>query len=428
MSILRTPISKIAIADLEELCVVGARETAELEFKGELPFRSSKEVSADRWITHGDRIGDYARDKLLAELIAFANAEGGTLIIGLHETDDEPRRAGQLKALPNCEDLARRLLDACEDVIEPRLPLIEGRAIPVPDGEGQGYIVIRVSGSGSGPHRLASDGHFYIRRAERSVKMDVREIRDRFLELARTGDAIEGKFRSRVGAHRRRFDALASSDRTGETHFTGLTVTAIPLNSWNIGALTDKENQKRLWWTGGPFAIRQGGTEVAYPIHFPADRFASGSEIGLRSLRGQPGDVERLLTSDGVVEFSVFVAESPGRGKTFQGTGSLFLDWVVALMAGTIAQVDHLRTSFARDAAEFGLQMIISSNLELSPRWGRAMGWSSEKFEQLVLPKQLIGPRDTFDDVVNLLLRDILNHCGIAADNPISVDWPNLLK
>ncbi|RWE97359.1 RNA-binding domain-containing protein [Mesorhizobium sp.] len=427
MSILRTPISKIAIADLEELCAIGARETAELEFKGELPFRP-KEVSADRWITHGDRLGDYARDKLLVELIAFANADGGTLIIGLHETDDEPRSAGRLKALPNCEDLARRLLDASEDMIEPRLPLVEGRAIPVPNGDGEGYVVLRVSGSASGPHRLASEGHFYTRRGERSVKMDVREIRERFLELARTGDAIEAKFASRVDAHRRSFDALARSDRTGETHFTGLTVTATPLNSWNIAALTDKEHQRRLWWKGGPLTIRQNGRESPYPIHFPADRFASGPEIGLRSLRSQPGDIERLLTSDGLVEFSVFVAEPPGRGKTFQGTGPLFLDWVVALLAGAIAQVDHLRTSFARDAAEFGLQMIISSNLELSPRWARAMGGSGERFEQLVFPKQSIGPRDTFDDVVNLSLRDVLNHCGITASDPISVDWANLLK
>jgi hypothetical protein len=123
MSILRKPLAEITIDDLENLITAGARETGELEFKGTLPFQPQKgqPQTADRWIEKGDRIGDYARDEILAELTAFANAERGTLVLGLHETTDDPRRAERLDPLPNCEGHARRILDASEDIVEPRL-------------------------------------------------------------------------------------------------------------------------------------------------------------------------------------------------------------------------------------------------------------------------------------------------------------------
>src|SRR4051812_49348996 len=149
MSILSKPIEEITIADLEALRAREARETAELEFKGELPFKPEKaqpQITADRWIWKGDRVGDYARDQLLAELIAFANADGGTLVLGLRETEDEPRRADRLQPLPRCEDLTRRLVDACEDMIEPRLPVVRHCALPA-DEQGAGYVVLRVAKS-----------------------------------------------------------------------------------------------------------------------------------------------------------------------------------------------------------------------------------------------------------------------------------------
>lgn len=96
---------------------------------------------------------------------AFANAEGGTLVLGLHETTDDPRRAERLDPLPNCEGLARRILDASEDIVEPRLRSIKARALPA-DKAGNGYVVLRVGKSAAGPHRLRSTKEFYIRRGE----------------------------------------------------------------------------------------------------------------------------------------------------------------------------------------------------------------------------------------------------------------------
>jgi hypothetical protein len=198
MSILRKPLEAITIADLEALTAAESRETGELEFKGTLPARAEKgkPKQVDRWLEKGDRVGDYARDEILSEIVAFANAEGGSLILGLHETKDEPRRAAQLEPLPNCEGLARRLLDSMEDVVEPRMSGVGVRA-PSADEKGAGYVIFRVGKSSVGPHRLTTTREFYVRRGERTSRMNVREIKDLTLNLARTGDLLEEEFRKR---------------------------------------------------------------------------------------------------------------------------------------------------------------------------------------------------------------------------------------
>jgi hypothetical protein len=107
MSLLRKSLDAVTIADLEALIEAGARETGELEFKGALPFQPQRNQpeKADRWIEKRDRVGDYARDEILAEIVAFANADGGTLVLGLHETKTEPRIAERLEPCQIAMDL-----------------------------------------------------------------------------------------------------------------------------------------------------------------------------------------------------------------------------------------------------------------------------------------------------------------------------------
>ncbi len=73
MSILSKPIGAITEADLDALVLAKARETNELEFKGDLPFKPTKgqPETADRWIVKGDSLGSHARDEILAEMIAL---------------------------------------------------------------------------------------------------------------------------------------------------------------------------------------------------------------------------------------------------------------------------------------------------------------------------------------------------------------------
>jgi hypothetical protein len=376
--LLSKPVEEITVADLEAVRAREARETDELEFKGALPFKPQKgqPETEDRWITRGDRVGDFARDQLLAELVAFANAGGGTLVLGLHETREEPRRAERLQVLPKCEDLARRLVDACEDVIEPRLPFVIGRGIPAAN-DGSGYVVLRVARSLAGPHRLKSDGQFYVRRGERAATMSVREIRDLTLELARTADRVEQMFQTQHEFSRKTFEQLKSKSYSGQPHLISAPLlirsTAVPATPMQIPRLTLRND---LWWRGRGFYMQVHGKQFA--CEFPAREFNSTPRVQLRGFNAGIGDddarVERLLLDNGLIEFCFTDATIDTR---FKGTGdkrNVYVGWIVGLVAGTLSQINHLRQALAQEGTEFALEVELWSNRPAILKWND-QGW-----------------------------------------------------
>lgn len=426
MTVLRKPIGEILHQDLEELCATEARESSELEFKEALPFQQTKgqQDAADRWITRGDRVGDYARDKLLAELVAFANAEGGTLLLGIEETDDEPRRARGMVPLPRCEDLAKRLADACEDLIEPRLPIVEARGLPLPESSGAGFVIIRVGRSASGPHRLISDGQFYIRRGERSVKMTVREIRDAVLELARRGGAIDDIFRARRDGDTTAIGRVWGDQRSDGTQTTLLRVTALPVSRWSISNLTERTN---LWWTGGEHECTLDGEKLR--VGYPSREFDNPPRLGLRTLHYHNDRFDRSLTADGLVEFRFVNLREPRAGSVLDGFAPLYLPWVVSLVAGTLLQIEHLRRALADDGAEFGIQLAIESNVPLAPAWyEHGFNHRQTTFHDVDFPILSVGSPAGFTDLVNVIVRDVFNHCGSSFKSRVEMDWEQLIR
>ncbi len=112
------PLDQVTAADIAELCAQGgAYEGLTLEFKRELPGRDGR---ADPWFAGGD-FTPYARDHLFREIVAFANAQGGMLALGIAETNDRPARAATVMPIPRVHDLAARLEDAARACIEPPL-------------------------------------------------------------------------------------------------------------------------------------------------------------------------------------------------------------------------------------------------------------------------------------------------------------------
>ncbi len=74
-------LHEITKDDIERLVAEAVQEDGEIEFKETLPARDGR----DAWLDGGNRIGDRARNKILEEVIAFANAYGGTLLLGISE-------------------------------------------------------------------------------------------------------------------------------------------------------------------------------------------------------------------------------------------------------------------------------------------------------------------------------------------------------
>lgn len=426
MSILSKAIDEIEIDDLEALISRDAQETSELEFKGKLPFKpeKGKPETEDRWIEKGDRVGEYARDQILAELIAFANADGGTLILGLHETRENPRRAERLEPLPNCEELARRLVDTGEDAVEPRLPILS-RPLPA-DEKGAGYVVLRVARSLNGPHRLRSDGQFYIRRGERASKMTVREIRDLTLELARSGDRLEALFAERQKAAESHYKALHSRIFPG-FHSRGLLVrvSALPLTRLAIPGVT---NRRDLWWRGGEFEYHVG--EQKQQSVYPAREFNSEPSIRLRQLYQGASEgseyLERVVRDDGLVEFTFTNIDQPREGRTT--VPPVFIDWLVAPVVGVLAQVEHLRRSLASDATEYGMEIELRSTHEIGVSWGaRSHSSTPRTLSNVILPRYSIGRREEFDGLLSNIVADLWNSVGAPYNTPCTCDWDTVL-
>jgi predicted HTH transcriptional regulator len=134
---------------------------------------------------------------------AFANSLGGDLVFGIREEGGAAAGIVPLR-LSNLDADLLTLTNALHDLLEPR---VSGglRAHPVPLKEGGHVIVLRVSASPGGPHRVTRDNHFYTRTSVGKAPMDIHGIRHAFAAGTALGQQIRA-FRD---------DALARIERRG---------------------------------------------------------------------------------------------------------------------------------------------------------------------------------------------------------------------
>jgi hypothetical protein len=90
MGILGGALEGLNINDHNRLCADEIPEGTEVEYKSALPVKTGRGL--DAWHENG-RIGEYARNEIAEEIIAFANTFGGVLCVGIQESNDHPRRA-----------------------------------------------------------------------------------------------------------------------------------------------------------------------------------------------------------------------------------------------------------------------------------------------------------------------------------------------
>src|ERR1051326_7197105 len=194
LSLLTKPLEQIGADDLNQLLTEHCPEGYEVEFKKTLP---DKRGGYDPWLLGKNEIGAYARDEILAELIAFGNSAGGYVLVGIDETQEKPPRAKSIEPLPRIGDLAARFEDMIRTSID--LPLLRFgvRGIET-DSSGGGVLVLNTGPSHRAPHRLNTTGQCYVRRGSSSVKMTMREIQDMTLNIARGAAGIDALFRERM--------------------------------------------------------------------------------------------------------------------------------------------------------------------------------------------------------------------------------------
>jgi len=340
--ILHEPIETITSNDVTQLCADQISEGTEIELKSDLPSKNGR--ATDPWHA-GKSFGQYARDEIAEEIIAFANTFGGVVCIGLNETRDHPKRADSPNPLPRVHELARQLRQAVYDIIEPPLPVLESWGVDL--GGGSGVVILRVSASRRRPHRHQVTKEVYVRRADESVRLSMREIQD----LTITAVSEASKVDALIAARRKKnySEALGylksvytpqESAWGGGIHFL-----ATPTTAFDLGRVVGRPELTKF-----STAVTANFGRDAYPCMW-VHAANLDWRPGLRMISAEKAFRDRKVTytllTDGTCEISFFFKatdECPG----------LFIGWLIGGLGAMLNWIESIRTEAAANA-EFAL-------------------------------------------------------------------------
>ena len=222
-SVLSKPSDQITFVDVLELIDSETQESDRLEFKQELPVE--KGIDTDPWMVNQKRIGSHAKNQILKEVVAFANAFGGALVLGIEDGSAEKSGVAiGIQTIPYCHDLADRFRKVFRDRVEPQLPSLE--IIPVARDESDaGVVVFRVHGrSRLAPHRITKTRICPVRRWDRSEELTMREIQDMTLNINRGLKQLNQRFEERASSFEHEFGQLCGKDDA-----YGVRISAVPV-------------------------------------------------------------------------------------------------------------------------------------------------------------------------------------------------------
>lgn len=186
---LQQTISAWTIEDFQAIADAGISETIQLEFKQD--FSNGNE---EQWRKTQKEISRKSRDELASEIVAFANAFGGTLLLGIAEDKHEnnaPVSAGLGPPIPNVGKCAARLNDSLNAIVDPPLQMLVVKAIEDREASGSGYIAIHVPQSLSAPHGIGTPSRAYVRRGASCMPMTMRELHNVFWEARSSIERVE---------------------------------------------------------------------------------------------------------------------------------------------------------------------------------------------------------------------------------------------
>lgn len=210
------PIDQLTAADIAAMVGRDA-ESMSLEFKVDIPLHAQNqkeqlsrnvESPRDQW-WFGKSIAAHGRDELLAEIVAFANASGGRLMVGIEE-EEATTIARAIVPLPRIKDLAKRLEDFILSGIEPRLPQYRVRGIEVKDAD-WGVLAVDIGPSRLGPHRVIGTLAVTVRRGDKCMPMNMGEVHDMVLRNARRFDEVRLSLDQRVGKLEMAFESFLAA-------------------------------------------------------------------------------------------------------------------------------------------------------------------------------------------------------------------------
>ena len=364
IDILTKPADQLGINDLQALIDSRVQEDERIEFKRDL---SVKKGQKDSWY-YNQKLGDKARDVILEKSVAFANAFGGALILGIdqNESRNGPGVANEISPIPHCADLANRLESVFGNCVEPHIPGLE--IIPIITQDDAGAIVIRVGRSRLAPHRVIPSLVCPIRRSDRCEKMTMREIQDLVLNLARGTEKLDTLLNERSERFEEEFRGFSDWNQDA----IGIRATAVPLGDeiWfdpSHEALRDELAWHSVIASSGDDLCELEGGSLKIPAAakdwrpilrgakmggYPHPRNFADAELNVTK------KVYREIHCNGLVELGLTSFRSTNLffDHRYRG-GILPAEWLITIFANLLVWIDRLRNHAGAPVAEYALEL-----------------------------------------------------------------------
>ena len=433
IEVLSKPSDQVGISDIESLIDSEVPEGEQIEFKESL---STKGGADDPWNTGKNKIGDRAKDALLKEVVGFANAHGGAVLLGIGESEANPPVAARIVPVQRCADLAERLKLVFRDRVEPQLPRIDIFAVQT-EGE-SGVVIIRVGRSRLAPHRVTGLLVCPIRRSDRCEELSMREIQDMTLNVSRGLERLERRFLERAKRFRQEFERLETPEDAWGIRLTAAAVgDEIRIDRvFRQPGLAEEFNEPWHKVLG-----RQGGNErqLRNGLGHAGDVFPRIWRPMLRAARAEPSfdlssnllrNSYRELHCDGLIELGYVARCNFTDGEKLRPF-PLPPDLSIDMFANLTTWADRVRRRALAPTAEYALEVemiavggsVVVHDLDY---WSR---FAPPTFQpgQITFPRYLLGNRDEIPDLLKLFHRDFWNSLGSDVDAEESTfliqDW-----
>ena len=427
ISVLSKPMDQIGPDDIRELIDSEVPEGDQIEFKEAL---STRDGSPDRWVAHQDGIGDRARNEILEEAVAFANAYGGALVLGIAESETRPPVGASISPIPRCADFVERLKLVFRDCVDPQIPRVEIFAVPTED-DGSGVVIIRTGRSRMAPHRVKPTRKCPIRRADRCEEMSMREIQELTLNLSRGMERLERLLAERSELFQQEFKCLSDPDNA-----FGIRMTAMPVSDeiridrvYSHNSVVQRFHEP--WRTvldgqGNPLDDDFGIVPIVWR---PMVRAARADSNQGTSDTNHDLNIYMEVHCDGLIEIgfvSVPVNIVPNESRRIFLPESLPID----MMANLMVQSHCVRNQVGVPMMEYAIEIEICARREailminarsIIPLGSIVAG--SKRF-----PKYSFGSPDEALSLLSLFRRDFWNllgqDIGDSEDELVIKDWP----
>lgn len=433
IEVLSKSVEQISNQDIQSLIDFQVPEGERIEYKRELP-----ENGNDDWIEKG-RIRAKTKDKILKEAVAFANAYGGAVLLGIDESKAKPPVAAKISPVPRCMELAESLKLVFRDRVEPQL--IRPEIFAVPTNGDSGVVIIRVGGASRlAPHRVTKTLVCPIRRQDRCEELSMREIQEMTLNVSRGIERLEKRLTARAECFEQEFRFLENP-----TKAFGVRVTAMPIGDeiWFDRVYSSRKIVDELNEPWRKIFLAQKGKEPGTFEVFPeldpifwrpmlravrADHHHFFVNRRVPNIPVPDYNGYREIHCDGLVEMGFVASGSfPGHYGNFLEPGMPLI-----LLANLIVQAARLREQAGVPSAEYAIEVqILAKGTTITvglpgPQYGRPLG----EFDSgcIMFPRYPLGDSAEAPDLLNLLRRDFYNALGEdidTAENTWQIeDWP----